>query len=165
MTMRPVAATGSRTFILRSQSFRDGSFTIGQLSRIAGVNIETIRFYERVKLLPQPPRRPSGHRVYDQDGLRSLIFVKRARELGFGLEDIRALLSLRVSGPCCMDVKAIANRHLETVRARLDSLAKLESALTEIIARCPGDESIDCPVIDILDAADPDASALKRHQI
>lgn len=131
-------------------------FTIGELSRRTGVNVETIRYYERVALMPRPPRTQGGHRAYAGDALRTLAFIKRSRELGFGLDDIRALLSLRAAKPCCVDVKAIAARHLEAVRTQLRDLAELETILAETVARCPGDESTDCPVLDILDTGNPD---------
>src|SRR4029079_18839401 len=94
---------------------RDDCFTGGELSRRTGGNVETIRYYERIGLMPHPPRTLGGHRAYTHDGLRTLAFIRRSRELGFGLDDVRALLSLRAAAPCCMDVKPIAARHLEVV--------------------------------------------------
>src|SRR5689334_15791972 len=111
---------------------------IGQLSRLSGVNIETIRFYERAKMLPPPPRTPG--------------FSRRARELGFSLEEIRMLIWL--GGPdraTCRDVRQIAARHLEGIRAKLEDLQKLERLLASTVAQCSGRSEPDCPVIDILD--------------
>jgi MerR family mercuric resistance operon transcriptional regulator len=135
--------------------FEAECFTIGELSRRLGVNAETIRYYERIRLLPRPSRTSGGRRVYRNDSLRTLAFIKRSRELGFRLADIRALLDLRAAQGCCVDVKAIAGRHLETVRTRLQELAAMEQFLTAAIARCPGDSSVECPVLQTLDAADP----------
>jgi MerR family mercuric resistance operon transcriptional regulator len=125
--------------------------TIGELSRRTAVNIETIRYYERIGLLPRPPRTGGGHRVFGTASCRTLAFIKRSRELGFALDDIRTLLSLRDSQGACMDVKAIAERHLQAVRVKMRDLATLEDALSKAVARCPDDKSTDCPVLESLD--------------
>ena len=138
------------------RQLREDYFTSGELSHRTGVNVETIRYYERIGLMPEPPRTQGGHRAYTQDGLRTLAFIRRSRELGFGLDDVRALLSLRAAESCCMDVKPIAARHLEAVRTKLRDLVELETLLAKTIARCPGDDSTDCPVLDILDAGNSD---------
>jgi MerR family mercuric resistance operon transcriptional regulator len=129
----------------------DVRLTIGELSRRTAVNIETIRYYERIGLLPRPPRTRSGRRVFGTESHRTLAFIKRSRELGFALEDIRNLLSLRDSHGACMDVKVIAERHLQDVRVKMRDLMKLESVLSAAIARCPNDKSTDCPVLESLD--------------
>lgn len=131
--------------------FADNFLSIGELSRRAGVKIETIRYYERMKLMPRPSRSAGGHRLYGGEGLRTLNFIKRSRELGFCLEDIRALLALRGAQSCCVDVKSIANRHLLEVRAKMRVLVELEKVLSALVAQCPGDETSHCPVLDILD--------------
>ena len=125
---------------------------IGVLSRRSGVNIETIRYYERVNMLAPPPRTASGRRVYDFTDLRILVFIRRSRELGFSLDEIRALL--RLGGPekaSCREVREIAAHHLEDIRARLVDLKKLEHLLAKTVARCSGRTAPDCPVLDILD--------------
>ncbi len=127
-------------------------FAIGELAGLTGVSVEAIRYYERVKLMPRPRRTPGGRRAYDSGSLKTLAFIKRSRELGFSLDDIRALLTLRASQPCCVDVKTIAARHLEMVRQKLRGLLEMEASLSGMVALCPGDESADCPVLDILDA-------------
>jgi MerR family transcriptional regulator, mercuric resistance operon regulatory protein len=129
---------------------------IGRLSRLSGVNIETIRYYERIKMLPAPPRTESGRRVYDATHLRMLAFIRRARELGFSLDEIRALI--RLGGPdkaSCREVRAIAAHHLEGIRAKLDDLRKLERLLAKTVAQCSGRTAPDCPVLDILDVRRP----------
>jgi MerR family mercuric resistance operon transcriptional regulator len=129
---------------------------IGRLSRLSDVNIETIRYYERIKMLPPPPRTPSGRRVYDATHLRMLAFIRRSRELGFSLDDIRALI--RLGGPDkapCREVREIATHHLEDIRAKLDDLQKLERLLARTVARCSGRTAPDCPVLDILDVRRP----------
>lgn len=130
---------------------RAKTLPIGALSKRSGVNIETIRYYERIKMLAPPPRTASGRRVYDLTDLRILVFIRRSRELGFSLDEIRALL--RLGGPekaSCREVREIAARHLEDIRAKLDDLRKLERLLSETVARCSG-KTTDCPVLDILD--------------
>ena len=129
---------------------------IGRLSRLSGVNIETIRYYERINMLPAPPRTASGRRIYDATHLRMLAFIRRARELGFSLDEIRALI--RLGGPdkaSCREVRAIAAHHLESIRAKLDDLKKLERLLAKTVAQCSGRTAPDCPVLDILDVRRP----------
>ena len=126
---------------------------IGELSRQTGVNIETIRYYEKIKLLPPPPRTAAGRRVYGATEARTLAFIRRARELGFAIGDIRALLALGGPGHAsCAKVKKIAAHHLEQIRAKMTDLRKLERLLSATIARCSGGAAPDCPVIDILDS-------------
>ena len=133
-------------------SSRAENLPIGELSKRSGVNIETIRYYEPVKMLAPPPRTDSGRRVYHSTDLRILVFIRRSRELGFSLDEIRALL--RLGGPekaSCREVREIAAHHLEDIRARLVDLKKLERLLAKTVARCSGRTAPDCPVLDILD--------------
>ena len=107
-------------------------FPIGEFSRLTGVNIETIRYYERIKMLPAPPRTPSGRRVYGPSDLRVVAFIRRSRELGFSLDEIRALLRLGAPRTAsCREVKDIATHHLQDVRAKISDLAKLERLLAK----------------------------------
>jgi MerR family mercuric resistance operon transcriptional regulator len=131
---------------------RAPELTIGRLSELTGVNIETIRYYERTKVLPAPPRTASGRRVYQSADIRTLAFLRRARELGFSLGEIRALL--RLGGPekaSCREVRRIAAHHLDDIRAKISDLRKLERLLAKTVAQCTGTTALDCPVIDILD--------------
>jgi MerR family transcriptional regulator, mercuric resistance operon regulatory protein len=135
---------------------RAEGFTIGTLSKSSGVNIETIRYYERVKMLAPPPRTASGRRVYDARDLRILAFIRRSRELGFSLNEIRALL--RLGGPekaSCREVRTIATHHLEDIRTKLHDLQKLERLLAKTIARCTGRTAPECAVLEILDVRPP----------
>jgi MerR family mercuric resistance operon transcriptional regulator len=135
----------------RPKATADNRLAIGELSRRTGVGVEAIRYYERIALMPRPPRTEGGRRAYRAEDLRILVFIKRSRELGFRLDDIRALLALRASKGCCMDVKAISGRHLEVVRTKMHGLVELEKVLAAIVARCPDDESSDCPILDALE--------------
>jgi MerR family mercuric resistance operon transcriptional regulator len=131
---------------------RREALSIGELSRRTGVHIETIRYYEKIEMLPAPPRTEGGRRVYGQSHVRTLAFIRRARELGFTPDEIRALLGL--GGPeraSCAEVRDIASAHLASVRAKLADLAKLETILAGAVARCGGGDAPACPVLDILD--------------
>jgi MerR family mercuric resistance operon transcriptional regulator len=125
--------------------------TIGRLAAAAGVNLETVRYYERINLMPPPARTSSGHRAYEEPHVRRLAFIRRARELGFSIEQIRTLLALsEPTRASCADVQEVAQTHLNEVRAKLADLAKLERILAETVARCSGDPAPSCPVLDIL---------------
>ncbi len=127
--------------------------TIGRLAAAAGVNFETVRYYERIGLMPSPARTASGHRAYDAAHIRRLAFIRRARELGFSIEQIRALLALaEPSRASCAEVREIARTHLAEVRAKLADLARLEAILSATTAECSGDPAPSCPVLDMLTA-------------
>jgi MerR family mercuric resistance operon transcriptional regulator len=128
-------------------------FTIGELSRRSGVNVETIRYFEKVGLIETPPRTEGGHRVYGERNVRALGFVKRARELGFTQDEVRAMLKL--GGPdtaCCDEVREIAVHHLGQVRGKIADLARIERLLSTTVERCSGGHVPQCPVIDMLEA-------------
>ena len=131
---------------------RTDSIAIGALSRLTGVHIETIRYYERIKMLPKPPRTVGGRRTYGPTHLRTLAFIKRSRELGFSQADVRALLRLGGPGRApCRQVRAIALDHLNDIRAKITDLRKLERLLAKTVAQCTGTTAPECPVLDILD--------------
>jgi MerR family transcriptional regulator, mercuric resistance operon regulatory protein len=134
-------------------ALRTESFPIGVLSRLTGVHIETIRYYERIGMLPAPPRTAGGRRIYSPLHVQTLSFIRRGRELGFTIEKIRALLDL--GGPSmapCGAVREIAANHLEEVRTKIADLKKLERLLGERIGRCDGGRGPDCPVLQTLSA-------------
>ena len=125
---------------------------IGELSRLTGVHIETIRYYEKIDLLPAPPRSKSGRRVYGPKETRILSFIRRGRELGFTIDQIRALLNL--GGPekaSCAEVREIAKHHLDDICSKINDLVKLERLLRKTVAQCSGEKVPDCPVLDVLD--------------
>lgn len=131
----------------------DASFAIGALAHQTGVNIETIRYYERIDLLPAPPRTSGGRRAYAAEHARVLQFIRRARELGFSISDIRTLLDLAEPGETsCAEVEKVARTHLESVQAKLADLTKLESVLSKTVDQCAVSDSPSCPVLDILSA-------------
>ena len=124
--------------------------TIGALSERSGVNIETIRYYERADLLPAPPRTQGGHRVYNGDSLKRLVFIRRCRELGFTLDEIRNLLGLMGGRHTCGDVHAVALAHLQHIRAKIADLRRMERTLAMTAARCEGGDAPKCPILDAL---------------
>ena len=125
--------------------------TIGVLSRRTGCKVETIRYYERIGLLPAPSRSAGGHRLFGEDHLKRLTFIRRGRELGFSLDDIRGLLGLVDGGAyTCAEVKAVTLEHLGEVRRKLADLRRLERVLKGMAAECEGGAVPDCPVIDAL---------------
>lgn len=131
--------------------------TIGALSRRTGVNIETIRYYEHIGLMEKPPRTKGGHRSYAIEHAARLCFIRRARELGFGIEDIRALLALSARElASCAQARDIAAARLADVRTKRDDLVKLETILADTIAQCDaqcGDGVTPaCPLLEVLQA-------------
>lgn len=122
---------------------------IGQLARHAGVAIDTVRYYERNHILPPAARRPSGYRVYDQQDVARLQFVRRAKALGFTLAEIRDLLTL--SGRRADDMaglKATASEKLADVEHKLDELTRIRDGLQALVASCPGHGPLDhCPIL------------------
>jgi MerR family mercuric resistance operon transcriptional regulator len=129
--------------------------TIGALSEQTGVNVETIRYYEREGLLPSAPRTAGGHRVFDQAHLRRLIFIRRSRELGFSGTEVRTLLGLVDGGYTCGEVRDLTLTHLVSVRAKIADLRRLENTLTTISSKCEGGDTPDCPIVEALSADNP----------
>ena len=126
-------------------------FQIGVLSTETGVNIETIRYYEKIGLIPAPPRTEGRQRVYDGTHLKRLTFIRRGRELGFTLDQIRALLGLvRGHNLTCAEVKAMTEGHVTDIQRKVKDLRKLERVLTDLAAKCSGNAVPDCPVLDAL---------------
>lgn len=127
--------------------------TIGRLAARSGVNLETVRYYERIGLMPEPARTTVGHRVYEPAHQLRLTFIRRGRELGFGIDDIRTLLEMAEPGHrSCEDVKAIATAHLAVVRTKIADLSRLEGILAGTVSRCEGDAAPCCAVLDVLES-------------
>jgi MerR family mercuric resistance operon transcriptional regulator len=123
----------------------------GELAQRSACNIETVRFYEKHGLLPAPPRSAGGHRDYAPEHLKRLTFIRRSRELGFTLEEVRRLLSLvDGSGWTCAEVRAMTLEHLADVRRKIDDLQKLAQVLEGITAQCEGGAVPECPIVDAL---------------
>lgn len=124
---------------------------IGVLSARTGCKVETIRYYERIGIFPSPPRTEGGHRSYAEKHVMRLVFIRRSRELGFSLEEIRALLGLVDSDDyTCGEVKNLTDRHLESIRGKISDLRRLEKTLAKMSSQCDGGSVPECPVIDAL---------------
>ncbi len=124
-------------------------FTIGQLAKQVGVNIQTVRYYERRKLLTPTARRPSGYRLYGEEALNRLRFIKNAQALGFTLQEVTELLNLRVSSKArCGDVQKKAQAKLAQVEAKIQDLRALDRALQSLIRSCHAGQPTDhCPIL------------------
>jgi len=128
-------------------------FTIGELSRLSGVVAETIRYFEKIGILPAPPRNSSGYRIYSTLHLERLAFIRRSRELGFSQPEVRKLLTLvDEHSYTCAEVEAMTSKQLSVVQDKIADLRKLEHALAGMINECSGGNVPDCPIVDILSA-------------
>ena len=126
-------------------------FTIGTLSKRTGVNIETIRYYERTGLMDAPPRTPSRRRLFDDRAVRQLAFIRHARELGFDVPTVRTLLALQnLPDGSCEDVTRIAQEQLLAVRSRIARLQVLRAELDRVVRYCSGGRMADCRIIEAL---------------
>ena len=127
-----------------------GNFLIGELSRLTGVHIETIRYYERITMLPAPPRTEGGRRVYGPVQVQTLKFIRRSRELGFTLDEIRNLLGMAEGGHACGEVKAAAVAHLKDIRRKIADLRRMERTLAKTADLCEGGDATHCPILEVL---------------
>lgn len=125
--------------------------TRGVLAKRSGVNAETIRYYEKIELMPEPSRNSGGHRIYAEVHLQRLCFIRRCREMGFTLEEIRELLSLvdreQVS---CEHVQQIAEDHIVSIRHKIKDLQRMQGTLRDLARQCSGEDVPDCPIIEAL---------------
>lgn len=132
------------------------SLTIGHLAREAGINLETVRYYEREGLLPKAPRSASGYRLFPTDAVRRLRFIKRAQELGFSLKEIRELLALRLlprttSG----EIRKRAEAKIADIEGKMRSLASMRKSLRKLAESCSGCAPLsECPILESLDRKD-----------
>lgn len=129
------------------------SLTIGHLAKQAGVNLETVRYYERRGLLPRPPRSASGYRLFPPEAARRLKFIRRAQELGFSLTEIRELLSLRVSRTTTSaDIRARTEAKIADIQAKIKSLESMKKTLQKLTRVCDGCVPVaECPILESLD--------------
>ena len=128
---------------------------IGEVAARAGVNVETLRYYERRGLLAEPARRPSGYRSYDERSVRVVRFIKRAQELGFTLADIEELLRLAEGGSAsCHEVRALANAKVVDLEGRIATLEAMRRSLLSLVRTCNrrGD-SRECPLLEAIEGS------------
>ena len=132
-------------------------FTIGRLAAMSGTKIETIRYYERIGVMPKPPRSAAGYRRYTGEHLKRLIFIRRGRELAFSLEVLHHLLRLMDGhAHTCAEGRALALEHLADIRGKIADLKRLERAMADIAERCTGKAVPDCALVEaLLNAAAP----------
>ncbi|HRK30632.1 MAG TPA: MerR family DNA-binding protein [Tepidisphaeraceae bacterium] len=131
--------------------------TSSDLARQGGINVESIRFYERERLLPKPPRTASGYRVFTTDDVRRVRFIKRAQELGFSLREIKELLALRFEpDTSCADVRERAETKLSDIDQKIRDLKRMRKALARLTTACPGRGSVnECPILESFDSTNP----------
>ncbi len=148
----PVVRSGVYTDAM-SAGIAAESLSIGRLARVGGVNLETVRYYEREGLLPKPPRTASGYRLFPPDAARCLRFIKRAQELGFSLTEIRELLSLRTRPRTRhADVRSRAQAKIVDIDQKIRALQRMKSALRTLTDRCEAcAPSAECPILESLE--------------
>ena len=129
------------------------TLSIGQVAKQTGIGIETIRFYERKGLIDEPPRRESGYRQYTDDVIRQLTFIQQAKTLGFSLNEIQELLSLRSQpGVSSREIKQMAETKLDDIEQKIKMLKRMQKSLKNLVDQCPGVGPTDeCPIIEALD--------------
>ncbi len=129
-------------------------YFVGQLAGKVGINVETVRYYEKLKLLPKPKQKESHYRVYDETDLKRLLFIKRAKELGFALKEIKELLELKIDSQAkCGDVKHLTEHKLKDVDNRISDLKKIKTVLVKLINQCVNEEvsSDECPILESIE--------------
>jgi len=127
---------------------------IGEVAGRGGVNLQTIRYYEREKLLPEPPRLASGYRIYPDQTVQRVRFIKRAQEIGFTLAEIRGLLAIRVDADRdSAEVRALAQAKITDIEEKIKTLQRMKTALGRITQRCSGcGPASECPILESIDS-------------
>lgn len=127
--------------------------TIGKVARLADIGVETVRFYERQGLIQEPPRRESGYRQYPEETIQRLRFIKRAKELGFTLREIKELLALRIDpNTTCADVRRRAEAKINDIEEKIRLLSKMKKALTKLTMACSGrGPTSQCPILEAME--------------
>ncbi|MBI2212631.1 MAG: Cu(I)-responsive transcriptional regulator [Acidobacteria bacterium] len=127
-----------------------GLFNIGQASEASGVSAKMIRHYESIGLLPPAERTFSNYRVYSQNAVHTLQFVRRARDLGFSMKQIHELLGLWLHRRPSRDVRKIALEHVKELTTKIEEMAAMKRTLENLAAHCHGDDRPECPILDDL---------------
>lgn len=148
VSIEPVVTIGSRVFDMNCEKY-----SIGQLAREANCKVETVHYYEKIGLIPEPPRTIGGHRVYALSHVKRLNFIRRSRDLGFRIEQVKDLLKF-IDEPdhYCGEVKEMAIQQAKLVQDKIDDLQRLQSALNEMVTQCKSSNNSidDCPIVDAL---------------
>lgn len=146
--LQSVVTTESRGEIKVPQKKQRERPTIGHVSKLTGCNIETIRYYERIGLLPKPPRTEGGFRLYNREHVKRLNFIRRSRKLGFPLDEVRDLVSLMdTDSYTCAQVKRLTVNHLDHIEQKIADLTKLKTVLSQMASECEGGNVPQCPII------------------
>jgi MerR family mercuric resistance operon transcriptional regulator len=126
---------------------------IGDVAKEAGVNVQTVRYYERRGLIPAPPRRASGYREYNEETVRRIRFIRHAKDLGFTLDEIAELLAIRAEpGAPCAEVRDRARAKVSDIDERIESLKRMRDVLSALTEKCSGTGPVKgCPILDALD--------------
>ncbi len=141
------------------------SLTIGRLAKAAGVKLDTVRYYERSALMPEPRRSNAGYRLYSQQDLERLKFIRGAKTLGFSLDEIRHLLTLVDCGGDRAEVRTLAAARLKDMELRLAEIQQARTVLADLITACSGHGSLrDCPIVEAVVSAQP-ASPPKSRKL
>ncbi len=140
--------------------------TIGDLGKATNTKVETVRYYERIGLLPKPARSSGNYRTYGTAELGRLSFIRRARDLGFSLDQVRALLGLSDDRTCdCAGIDRIANEHLREVDRKLADLTALRRELKAVIDSCDGGTVAECRIIEALGPSPLDAEGVRTVRL
>ena len=124
---------------------------IGELSKRTGCVVETIRYYERIGIMPDPPRSTGGHRIYSEEHEKRLTFIRRGNELGFTLKEVREMLGMVDGGDySCDDIQAIAVAHIEDVKCKIADLRKIKKVLENMAKQCETGVVPECPIVEAM---------------
>lgn len=129
-------------------------YKVGEIAKKVGVNVETIRYYEKIALMPKPKRKESRYRVYDENDLKRLLFIKKAKELGFTLKEIKELLELKIeSTATCGDIKHLAEQKIKYVDEKIHDLKNIRKVLVKLVNQCVSEQvsSDDCPILEAIE--------------
>lgn len=148
---KPTAKPNPRARPEIADARRDGLYSIGQAAERADVSVKMVRYYESIGLVPRASRTQGGYRLYTENDIHQLIFIRRARALGFPITEIERLLALwRNTGRASAEVKRLALQHVETLENKIAELEAMRDALRHLAQHCHGDERPDCPILEDL---------------
>jgi len=129
-------------------------YKVGEIAKKVGVNVETLRYYEKIALMPKPKRKESRYRIYDENDLKRMLFIKRAKELGFTLKEIKELLELKVeSTATCGDVKHLAEHKIKDVDEKIHDLKNIRKVLVKLVNQCISEQvsTDECPILEAIE--------------
>lgn len=147
---------GARTPVELAEAKERGYYSIGRAAELSGVTPKMVRHYESLELIPKAARTAGDYRVYTAADIHTLRFIRRARDLGFSMEEISSLLSLwRNQRRASKEVKRLASKHIAELDSKIEELKSMRSALSDLVAHCRGDSRPECPILDDLGRLPP----------